>query len=90
MKDNIPLKYECLDNFSQKVKSCADPYITQLLLDMYDLIIYQMSEIKTQRMEIIAFKHKDAWKHYDRPMEEYDTNKRMYIDKPAKSGNMSC
>jgi hypothetical protein len=90
MKEKIPLKYECLDGFSDKIKSCTDANLAKLLIEMYDLIVYQMNEIKEQRMEIIGFKHKHAWKHYDRPMEEYDTEKRTYVDKPEKSGNMSC
>ena len=75
---------------SDKIKSCTDQNIATLLIEMYDLIIYQMNEIRDQRMEIIAFKHKAAWKHYDRPMDQYDTEKRAYVDKPPKSGNMSC
>lgn len=90
MKDNIHLKYECLNGLSDKIKSCSDDSIAKLLIEMYDLIIYQMNEIKEQRMEIIASKHKKAWNHYDRPIEHYDTEKRKYIDKPDKSGNMSC
>ena len=90
MKEHIPLKYECLDGLSDKIKSCSDDSIAKLLIEMYDLIIYQMNEIKEQRMEIIAYKHKAAWKHYDKPIENYDPNIRQYVDKPPKSGNMSC
>jgi hypothetical protein len=90
MRDHIPLKYECLNGLSDKIKSCNDVTIVKLLTEMYDLIVYQMNEIKEQRMEIIAFKHKAAWKHYERPMDQYDTEKRAYVDKPPKSGNMSC
>ncbi len=90
MKERIRPKYECLEGLSDKIKSCTDQNIATLLIEMYDLIIYQMNEIRDQRMEIIAFKHKEAWKHYDRPTDQYDTEKRAYVDKPPKSGNMSC
>lgn len=90
MKEHIPLKYECLDRFQDVIKSCTDDNAAKLLIEMFDLIRYQMNEIKDQRMTIIGLKHKESWKHYDRPMEEYDTAKRTYVDKPAKSGNMSC
>jgi hypothetical protein len=90
MKEYIPLKYECLNGLSDKIKSCVDNDIAKLLIEMYDLIIYQMNEIKDQRMEIIGFKHKEAWKHYDKPIEDYDPSIRQYVDKPAKSSNMSC
>ena len=90
MKEHIPLKYECLDRFQDVIKSCSDDNAAKLLIEMFDLIRYQMNEIKDQRMTIIGLKHKESWKHYDRPTGEYDTAKRAYIDRPAKSGNMSC
>ena len=90
MKDKIPLKYECIDRFASVVKKCTDDDAAKLLVEMYDLITYQMNEIKTQRMDIIGMKHKIAWKHYDRPISEYDAETRKYVDKPPKSGNMSC
>jgi hypothetical protein len=66
MKETAPLKYNCLDGLSDKIKSCSDPKIASLLIDMYDLIIYQMNQIKEQRIEIIGLKHKEAWKRYDK------------------------
>jgi len=90
MKEKLPLRYECLNNISDKIKSCTDDNIAKLLIEMYDLIIYQMNEIKEQRMEIISSKHKKAWTQYDRPLYEYDSQQRKSLDKPDKSGNMSC
>jgi hypothetical protein len=90
MKEHIPLKYECLDRFQDIVKNCADNNAAKLLIEMFDLIRYQMKQIQDQRMEIIGLKHKEAWKHYDRPLDQYDSEQRKYIDKPPKSGNMSC
>lgn len=65
MTDKIPLKYECLDRFQNIVRDCADDNIIKLLIEMFDLIVYQMNEIKMQRMEIISLKHTKAWKHYE-------------------------
>lgn len=90
MKDSIPLKYECLDRYPEILSKCTNEEIKILLIEMFDLIRYQMHQITDQRMVIISLKHQEAWKHYDRPLDEYDTEKRAYIDKPAKSGNMSC
>jgi len=90
MKEKIPLKYECLDRFSDVVKNCSDNTAAKLLVEMFDLIIYQMHEIKTQRIDIVGMKHKIAWNHYDRPISEYDSSTRQYVDRPAKSGNISC
>ena len=90
MKYNIPLKYECLDRYPEVLSRCNDDETKQLLIEMFDLIRYQMEQMKDQRMEIIAFKHQKAWTHYDRPIDQYDTEQRKYVDKPPKSGNMSC
>jgi hypothetical protein len=90
MKENIHHKYDCLNKLDQIIKSCTDTNAINLILDMRDLIFYQMHEIRDQRTDIISMKHKNAWKHYDRPLEEYDTSTRSYVDKPQKSGNMSC
>ena len=70
MKEHIPLKYECLDRFQEIVKKCTDDDVAKLLIEMFDLIRYQMNEIKNQRMEIISFKHKEEWKRYDKPTPE--------------------
>jgi len=90
MTKHILLKYECLNSLSDKIKSCSDDSIAKLLMEMYDLIVYQMNEIKEQRMEIIAFKHNKAWKHYDCPEDQDNAEKKACVDKPLKSGNMSC
>lgn len=65
MKNNITLKYACLDKFDAIYNNCDHQDIKQLLSDLRSLIYYQMNEIKNQRMEIIAIKHKESWKHYD-------------------------
>jgi protein tyrosine phosphatase len=80
MKENIHHKYDCLNKLDQIIKDCNDSNATNLILDMKDLILYQMHEIRDQRMEIISFKHKNAWKHYDKPISEYDSQTRSYRD----------
>lgn len=83
MKEKIPLKYECLDRFQTVIKECTDDNAAKLLIEMFDLIVYQMNEIKEQRMEIIAIKHATEWKRYDKKIN--DT-----VDKPPKSDKMVC
>jgi hypothetical protein len=65
MKEKIPLKYACLDRFDEVYNSCQDDMVKTLLTDLRELIYYQMNQIKDQRMVIVAFTHKEAWKHYD-------------------------
>lgn len=90
MKEDIYHKYNCLNKLDQIVKSCTDTDAINLILDMRDLIFYQMHEIRDQRTEIISMKHQNSWKHYDKPIENYDPATRKYVDRPPKSGNMSC
>lgn len=86
MKEIILLKYECLDKFQKIVTKCTDDETAKLLVEMFDLIAYQMNQIKEQRIEIVGLKHKEAWKRYDLP----DSRFIPSVDKPPKSGNMSC
>ena len=62
------------------------PYI----IDLYNLIAYQKQIIVEQEKKIVSFKHHVAWEQYDKPIENYDASTRKYVDKPPKSGNMSC
>lgn len=86
MKEKIPLKYECLDKFSDIVKNCTDNEASKLLMEMFDLVVYQMNQIKEQRIEIVGLKHKQSWKRYDLPDSQFVST----VDKPSKSDNMSC
>lgn len=36
------------------------------IMELYELINYQKDTISKQRLEIIALKHKEAWKRYDK------------------------
>ena len=85
-------KYEPMS--PDKVKLIMEAYkneqVYDYIMELYELINYQKDIINQQRVEIIGLKHKDAWKHYDKPIENYDPKTRQYVDKPPKSGNMSC
>jgi protein tyrosine phosphatase len=65
MTKHIPLKYECLDIFDSIYNKCEQYEIKNLLRDLKDLIFYQMEQIREQRMEIVAMKHRHAWKNYE-------------------------
>ncbi len=85
---DMTLKYECVN--PSKVHSILTKYKNDPVLDeikdLYRLIDYQKKIIDEQRKVIIAFKHQEAWKRYDLPQSSFQPS----IDKPAKSGNMSC
>lgn len=61
MKDHSALKYECLDRFNHTVTNCKDNEASKLLIEMFNLIAYQMNQIKEQRIEIVGLKHKLIW-----------------------------
>lgn len=89
---DMTLKYEPMDQ--SKISSILEMYKNEQVLDyikqLWKLIDYQKQEIWKQRKEIIAVKHKIAWKHYDKEIDYNDTKNRVSVDKPPKSGNMSC
>lgn len=90
MRERLEHKYDCLNKIETVTQNCKDNDVINLIIDLRELIFYQMHEIRDQRIEIIAMKHENAWKHYDKPIENYDPSTRKYVDKPPKSGNMSC
>ena len=85
-------KYDPVD--ISKVNNILTQYKGQPVLDyiieLYKLIEYQRERLSEQEKQIIALKHTEAWKHYDKPIDNYNPSTRKYLDKPPKSGNMSC
>lgn len=81
-------KYEPMS--PDKVKLIMEAYkneqVYDYIMELYELINYQKEMIKEQRIEIISLKHKEAWKRYDLPESKFKDR----VDKPPKSGNMSC
>ena len=79
-KYDIPLKYEPMN--SSTVNNILTQYKDQPVLEyikqLYNLIDYQKNIIFEQEKKIIAFKHHEAWKHYDKPLEKYNSETRKY------------
>lgn len=82
-KETKPLKY--LSVLPEKKKEIANIYkdykVTEHIEELYSLIDYQMQMISDQRRQIVADKHKDAWKHYDKSLNEYNESNRRYYTK---------
>jgi hypothetical protein len=61
-------KYEPMSPL--KVKTIMEAYkheqVYDYIMELYELINYQKKTIGEQRVEIIALKHKAAWKRYDK------------------------
>ena len=69
-KDKLPLKYACIQpDIKQHISQVLDGLGNQELEDindLYDLIEWQMKQQLKQEAQIIAVKHLEAWKMYDK------------------------
>lgn len=81
-------KYEPMS--PDKVKLIMEAYkneqVYDYIMELYELINYQKDMIKQQRVEIIALKHKEAWKRYDLPESRFTDE----ANKPQRTDSMGC
>lgn len=65
-KEKLTFIYECYDKNQRQhiIDICDNDEIKKYILELYNLIEYQIVMIHEQRSEIVAKKHKEAWKHY--------------------------
>jgi hypothetical protein len=89
---DMTLKYEPMN--SSKISDILTRYKNEPVLDyikeLWKLIDYQKQEIWKQRKEIIAVKHKIAWKHYDKEVDHTDPVNRVNTNKPKRTDEMGC
>jgi hypothetical protein len=80
---DMTLKYKPMDlsTVNDILTQYKDDPVLDYIKDLYKLIDYQSKVIWEQRKEIIAVKHKEAWKRYDKPEEDYDPSTRKFVDK---------
>jgi hypothetical protein len=80
-KDQQPIKYQCVQpEIRQYIKSLDIPSEIKHHIDqLYDLIFYQMQVISKQEAEMISIKHKNAWTHYDKSLDQYDKSQRRFL-----------
>ena len=89
-KDKLPLKYACFQpEVRQHISQVLDGIgncneIREHIDDLYKLIEHQMLQQMRQEKQMIAIKHMEAWKRYDKDLREYDPETRSYKkDKPG-------
>lgn len=87
-KFNIQLKYNPMSEFTinKILTQYKNDEIINYIKELWNLIDYQRKLISDSNKEIVALKHKEAWKRYDLSDEKF----KKPIDKSSKSGNMSC
>lgn len=86
-------KFYCVRR--EKVHDILSQYKDNPLLEyvkeLWNLIDYINQRNEKDRVALIAFKHKYAWRMYDKDPELYDESTRTYREKPPKTGeNYSC
>lgn len=81
--DKHPLRYSCFQaGVRDRIQSIdKHPEVCQHINDLYDLIAYQMEQIFRKEHELTANRHKEAWKRYDKPIEDYDSVRRKFFTK---------
>ena len=83
-KDKLPLKYASVQpEVKQRISQVLDGMgncqeIRGHIDDLYKLIEHQMLQQMKQEKQMIAIKHMEAWKRYDKDMREYDPETRSY------------
>jgi hypothetical protein len=85
---DIVLKYEPMSHstINKILTQYKNDDILNYIKELWNLIDYQRKTINEQIQKIVALKHQQAWKRYDLPEESFNKS----VDKPPKSGNMSC
>jgi hypothetical protein len=85
---DIVLKYEPMS--SSTINKILTQYkhdeVLNYIKELWNLIDYQRKLLNEQTKQIVALKHKESWKRYDLPEQSF----KVSVDKPPKSGNMSC
>lgn len=80
--EKLSLKYGCVQpdikKYMATFKRETPPALWQHIKDLYELIDYQMKKQMRQEQQITAIKHIDAWKRYDKNLDEYDPDTRSY------------
>ena len=82
-KDKLPLRYACFQpEVRQRISNVLDGVGNQEIRghinDLYDLIEWQMKQQLRQEAQMIAVKHMEAWKMYDKDISEYNPETTSY------------
>ncbi len=84
----LKLKYDPMN--SSTINKIITQYKRDVILDyikqLWNLIDYQRKIISQQTEQIVSFKHKEAWKRYDKN----DGTASKNLDKPQRTDTMDC
>lgn len=64
--------------------------VLEYIEELWNLIEYINKRNENDRQSLIAFKHKHAWKEYDKDAALYNPETRTYSKPPKTGENYSC
>jgi coenzyme F420-reducing hydrogenase alpha subunit len=67
-----------------------DNPLLEYVKELWNLIDYLNKKNEKDRIALIALKHKKAWSHYDKSIENYDKETRIYKKPKNPEANESC
>jgi hypothetical protein len=85
---DLTLKYEPMSetNINRILVQYKHDDILEYIKELWNLIDYQRKVISEQTKQIVAIKHKMAWKRYDKDESIFTE----HLDKPKRSDTMGC
>jgi len=87
------LKFHCMrhERVNQILSQHKDNPLLDYVKELWNLIEYIDDRNEWDRKALIAFRHKHAWRMYDKDISLYNIETRTYEDRPVKtSENRSC
>jgi len=79
-EDQLPFKYSCVQPEIKKYISTFQKDIPKIVWshinDLYKLIEHQMLHQLKQESQMTAIKHMEAWKKYDKNLDNYNPDTR--------------
>lgn len=84
----LTLKYEPMSSstVNKILTQYKDNEVLNYIKELWDLIDYQRKLVSEQTKQLVAMKHKVAWKRYDKD----DSVFTQHLDKPPRTDTMGC
>jgi hypothetical protein len=85
---DIKLKYEPMNSsiINKILTQYKNDDVLNYIKELWNLIDYQKKIITEQTKQIVAIKHKVAWKRYDKDESVFTE----HLDKPKRTDTMGC
>ena len=80
-------KFYCMreDKINEILTRHKDNPLLSYVKELWNLIDYINKRNEWDRKALCAFKHKHAWREYDKDLTYYNTKTRTYEDRPVRT-----